>query len=179
MPDRDVPGIRAIACQRPMIPASFSDQRVSSLVAGAGLVGPVQTRPKISIVQPISAIDRIASSRPVSFRITPDDHHGYRRDHKAERQQCALGVDLPAQQAGDAGHGDSHIGPEIQDDREQRADMHRDVDHLPLILQPGQVGQQDQMARGRDRQEFGQALNDAQPEGDGGGACCDPADSVR
>jgi hypothetical protein len=38
-----------------------------------------------------------------------------------------------------------HVAPEIQDDGAQGADMHRDVDHLPLILQSRQIRQENQM----------------------------------
>jgi len=42
--------------------------------------------------------------------------------------------------------------------------MHGDVQCKPLIFHPCQAGQQDQMARGGDRQKLGHALNDGQKE---------------
>ena len=56
------------------------------------------------------------------------------------------------------------IAPEIQHHRQQRADMHRHVEQQPLILPAGDIGHQDQMRRGADREKFGNALDQGQDD---------------
>ena len=54
---------------------------------------------------------------------------------------------------------DFHIRPEIEDDSEQGADVHRDIQSQSLILQVGECRKQYQMTGGADRQKLGNALN--------------------
>jgi hypothetical protein len=59
-------------------------------------------------------------------------------------------------------------GPPIQDDdRQDRAELDDDVEHLPpRVIIPQQRTRQDQVAGGGHRQEFGDTLDN--PEDDGG-----------
>jgi hypothetical protein len=54
------------------------------------------------------------------------------------------------------------IPPEIDHHRQERPHVHHDVGQQPLVRPAGQRRNQQQMARGGDRQEFGDALDESQ-----------------
>jgi hypothetical protein len=87
-----------------------------------------------------------------------DDRHG--GDAEAEREPGVLVLDLPAQHLRHTVQRARDIAAEVEDHGGQRADMHRDIDRQALILEPGKIGQQDQMARRGNRQELGEPLDD-------------------
>ena len=57
-----------------------------------------------------------------------------------------------------------HVLEEIGDDRQQRSDMHGNVDHRPLIGRASKNRHQNQVAGRRDRKECGDSLNDRDDE---------------
>ena len=54
------------------------------------------------------------------------------------------------------------VAAEIGDDREQRAQVHRDVERQTLVGKPEQIGREDQVGTAGYRQELGQALDQRQ-----------------
>ena len=66
---------------------------------------------------------------------------------------------------------DQHLAPKVPEHRDQRADVQRDVERLVervvrRELGPTEeLGDEDQVAARRDREELGEALNDAEDDG--------------
>jgi len=58
----------------------------------------------------------------------------------------------------------ANIGPEVEHDGEERADMHRDVDHQALVGHTGKLWQQYKVPGRRNRQKFGDSLDDSDDE---------------
>jgi hypothetical protein len=57
--------------------------------------------------------------------------------------------------------------PVEDDDRQDRAELNDDVERRPFVrVEPEQVGGEDQMAGRGDGQEFGDALDDAEDQGE-------------
>jgi hypothetical protein len=54
---------------------------------------------------------------------------------------------------------------EVDQHREQRADVHGHVKGQPLVGPAEEMRHQDQVTRARDRQELGQALHDGEDDG--------------
>ena len=86
-----------------------------------------------------------------------DDRHGGDQQEKGEFRP--LGIGAAQEEAGQAEHGLAHVGPEIDQHGEEGAHVDGDVDGLALILQAGEVGEENQVAGGGDRQEFRKPLN--------------------
>ncbi len=86
-----------------------------------------------------------------------------RSTHQARR---ASGVMPAARQRAEPGaRHREQLAAEVGDDGEQRADVHGDVEGEPLVLPAEQVRHQHEVARARDRQELGQALDDREDDG--------------
>ena len=71
MPDREVPGMSATACHSPMTSAWRSVHSDAARACAPVRSAHRRTRPKTSVVQPITATDRVASANPVSDSAKP------------------------------------------------------------------------------------------------------------
>jgi hypothetical protein len=71
MPEREVPGIKATACQSPSTSASRHVKTSIFHVFWALWSTQYSKMPKMSIAQPITVIDLRVSDRPVSLKINP------------------------------------------------------------------------------------------------------------
>ena len=63
-----------------------------------------------------------------------------------EQRQFTVGCQAPAEEVQTANDQLQDIAPEVDDDGGQRAHMHHDIGHQPLVLPTREVGDQDQMA---------------------------------
>src|SRR5262245_2447911 len=77
---------------------------------------------------------------------------GNRGDHEDRGQAARDGAEEHAQE----------LAPEVRHERPERAQVHDRVEGEALIGPAEHVGHQDEMPRGRDGQELGQALDDAE-----------------
>ena len=124
------------------------------------LVGPVehQTEDQHGPADHGDRAQGIAIARQVQREAEKDDGDG--ADDQPKRQPRLAAVGVARGKPAKPGQRHPHIRAEIQHHRAERADMHGHVDHLPLILHSGQLGQQNQVARRGNRQEFGDPLDD-------------------
>ena len=98
------------------------------------------------------------------FEDQAENHHRDGRDDQTHGQKRTAGVDLSPQKAQGPDGGLAHIGPEIENDRAEGADMDGDIDHLALVVQPRQIRQKNQMTRGGNRKKFGDPLDQGDEE---------------
>ena len=68
---------------------------------------------------------------------------------------------IPPQVQGAAGDA-RQFAAEVHEHRDQRAEVHRDVERKPLVRPPRDVRDQDQVGGTRDRQELGHPLDDGE-----------------
>ena len=86
----------------------------------------------------------------------PEHHRGHERDQHVEREALRDPV------AADVGDGAREALPVLPDDGEHRAGLDRDLEHLGRLAgEAQQRAGDDQVPGRRDRQELGQALDDA------------------
>ena len=107
-------------------------------------------------------------------RILADGAGDRRRDRRGEDPPCnvlVLGLDAAAAERREPGAQVPHdIGPEVDDDGDERSEMEGDVEGLVEVGVRLQVvpvrdpWDEDQVARGGDRQQLGQALRRAEGE---------------
>jgi len=97
------------------------------------------------------------------LREEPDDHHRHGGEHEVERQ-AAVGRAPQRRQVAGTNDQAQHVAPEVEQDGAQRADMHRDIDKQALVRPVGEPRHQDQVRRGTDRQELGDALDQRQDD---------------
>ena len=80
-------------------------------------------------------------------------------DDQPHRQLRAGRICLAGEGTGQAYQSLTHVLPEEKDNSGKGANMDSDVDHLPLVLQPRQARQQNEVSGGGDRQKLGNSLN--------------------
>ena len=147
MPDRDVPGISATACQRPNSAArrgvQSSTVRLSPPQAVAGAQEEAEEERG-----PADHGDGSQGVVGVGHGEGEADHHdGHGGDGEAEGQPF-LGAARAAEVAERPADGGAHVVTEVEDHGPEAADMDRDVEERALVLQPHDGREEDQMARG-------------------------------
>ncbi|GGE52620.1 hypothetical protein GCM10011517_20470 [Actibacterium pelagium] len=70
-----------------------------------------------------------------------------------------MGIQLALQKPGQAEKRQLHVSPKIKDHSEQGAYVNRDINHLSLILKPGEIRQENQVPGRGHRQKLGKSLN--------------------
>ena len=100
-----------------------------------------------------------------------DDAGGDRRDEHEPRDPLVRRLDLPTSHGAEPGTDETDdVVPEVRADGDERPEVERHVERLVeavVLLEVcpfGGPGDEDEMARGRDRQELGQTLHDPEHE---------------
>ena len=178
-PDRDTPGTSAAACAQPIQNASAS-VRLSSVrrLAPTRSASSSPTAPSASIAAAMPGVRSRVSMRPLNARpattagIVPTASSQMSRAPSGPGRTSPRSIDTasPAaapprpQQLRHRARHRRQIGLKVDGDRDQRADVRRDVECQAelLCIEPERGAREDEMCRARDREELGQPLHDAE-----------------
>ena len=168
-PERDVPGISASACAKPIFSASV--QRIASTLSMRTVDGATRCR---------RSTQRMTNAPTMNASATGTGANRWRLDDLREQQAEHRGGQEGEQQVDDEALRVARLGEARGDlaepraifpaDGEDGARLDDDLEHLRALARVAeQRSGDDQVAGRRDRQEFGQALDDAEDECDENG----------
>ena len=162
-PERLVPGTSARHCARPT--ASASRGRISSIVA-IRIFGVRRSAQRMTKPPTMKVVATTAGVKRCSLTALPNSRPSTTAGTKAiatlsAKRRARASLPRPAS-------GLREPLPVDDDHGDDRAGLDRDVEHLALgVVEAEQRAGEDQVAGARDRQELGQALDDAHQGGPG------------
>ena len=157
-PERLVPGIKASACATPMINARPKRHVLDGPLLRTDHVGDQHEN---AVEDRVPGDDGDVALEIGIAELLEDDAEGDGRDggeHDIDGELALLG-DLALEQLERAAGDVPDVAPEIDENGQQRAEMRQDIGELALVGPMHQLGDQDQVARGGDRQELRDPLH--------------------
>ena len=165
-PERETPGISASAWAKPMTIASRRVSVVEVALAARDLLGDEQQQAEHD-ERRADEVQRARAGLDLVGEREPEDADRDRADDEvpADARVELLAARRVAQRREPGARDPQQVAAEVQDDRGHRAELDDGRERGARVL-PAEEGRDDpQVAAARDRQELGQALDDAQDDG--------------